>query len=79
MWVLKSDGKKQEFDSNKLVQSCAAAGVDIRVALEIAKKVKGNLKDGESTVEIKREVYHLLMRSDPEAARRYISYKKVGR
>lgn len=79
MWVLKSDGKKQSFDQDKLARSCLHSGAELDLALDIAKTVKDKIKEGESTAEIRQEVYELLLKSDPDAAKAYVSYKKIKR
>lgn len=77
MLVTKRSGVKEEFDISKIVKSCMAAGVDYSDALKIANGVKNTIENEETTAEIRAEVYKLLSKDDPEAAKKYIKHKKT--
>jgi hypothetical protein len=49
MFVVKADGRKEEFSLDKIVQTCLRAGVDRQQSEEIARKVQHNFSEGATT------------------------------
>ncbi|RLE98040.1 MAG: restriction endonuclease [Thermoprotei archaeon] len=60
MYVVKADGRREEFDRSKIVRTCLRMGVPREVAEEIAAKVEQRSYDGISTREILQIVFELL-------------------
>lgn len=66
--------KGDTYRPKKLEASIRAAGA----SSDVAKKIVGSVKvrEGMSTLELKRQVTEQLKRLDPKAARSYSTYKK---
>ncbi len=60
MFVIKADGRKEEFDEAKIIRTCIRSGVSKEVARTIAKRVKAKAYDGIRTKEIYRLVLNEL-------------------
>ncbi len=52
MYVIKADGRKEEFSEEKIIQTCMRAGVSAETAKSIAKKVKAAFPAGTTTHKI---------------------------
>ncbi|HIG96745.1 MAG TPA: hypothetical protein HA230_00135 [Candidatus Aenigmarchaeota archaeon] len=52
MYIIKADGRKEEFSEEKIVGTCVRAGVSNAVARRIAKKVAGSVQNGTTTHKI---------------------------
>ncbi|MBS3051372.1 MAG: restriction endonuclease [Candidatus Aenigmarchaeota archaeon] len=52
MFVLKADGRKEEFSQEKIVRTCVRSGVAPDMARSIAKKIAGSVQNGMTTHKI---------------------------
>ncbi len=52
MFVIKFDGRKEDFDKNKVIQTCMNAGVKKEEALPISEKISNRINNGTSTEDI---------------------------
>lgn len=75
--VVKADGSLEEFDKEKIVKSCVAAGAPENVAKEIAEEVAAKVEDGTSTAEIRRMVLVRLKEKCPDAAESWAFYDRI--
>lgn len=75
--VVKADGSTEDFDKEKIVRACVAAGAPEDVAREIANEVESKARDGMSTAEIRRMVLVRLREKCPEAADSWEFYDRV--
>ena len=75
--VVKVDGRVEEFDKEKIVKSCVAAGAPESVAREIADEVASKVKDGMRTTQIRRMVLIRLREKCPEAADAWEFYDRI--
>ncbi len=75
--VVKVDGTLEEFDKEKIVQSCVKAGATEDVAREIADKVAKQVKEGTRTTEIRRTVLRMLRERNSEWADNWEFYDRV--
>lgn len=75
MIVVKHGGNSQSFDLIKVFKSSRLAGASPQEALAVANELKKSNKDLMSG-EIKSKVYQFLLKKNPEAARKYVSFKK---
>ena len=75
MKIQKRDGRIQPFDMIKVFKSSRVAGISPQEALQIANEIKCINKDLMSG-EVKSKVYQFLLKKNPDAARRYVSFKK---
>jgi len=57
MFVIKADGRREEFDEGKIIRTCIRSGVSEKMAKIIAKKVKAKAYDGIRT----KEIYKLVL------------------
>ena len=77
--VKKHSGATQDFDKAKLKASVKKAGAKDEHAAKIADKIAGKVKQGTTTVVIRRWVITELRPLDPEAAKAYETYKKPAK
>lgn len=75
--VKKSTGVIQEFDHSKLYTSMQRAGVRADLAQQICRQVFKTLKPGDSTNEIFRETFKILLGHNMEWAARYALERAV--
>lgn len=74
---MKMDGRLEEFDEEKVYESCVSAGAPHEVAREIAREVASKARDGMRTSEIRRMVLRRLREKAPEAADAWEFYDRV--
>lgn len=71
--VIKKDGSIEDFDIEKIIESCKAAGLTDEIAKSVAKKVTDELYHVE-TSQIREKVLKYLKKKDPELAKRMVQY-----
>jgi ribonucleoside-diphosphate reductase alpha chain len=83
MQIIKRDGRYVEFNEEKIVSAICKAmsetelGIDMTLALQIAKKVKKEIKDGFDIEMIQNIIEEYLMKSNRrDVAKRYILYRE---
>ena len=81
MQVKKRDGRLEDFDREKIIQSVMAAGLMEEEAESLASEVEvwvGEVAEEGvvSTLKIRDKVLELLRGRDPESATRFEEYKK---
>ena len=65
MYVIKSDGIREEFQSRKIIRTCMRSGASREIAEEIATIISRNIRDGDTTHKIyKMIVSELAKRED---------------
>ncbi len=64
--VIKVDGRQEEFDKEKIVNACIAAGAPREIAEKIANEIEKKVYDGMTTREIRELVLELLEKKNPE-------------
>ena len=69
----KLKGHEEEFDRNKLEKSLKKAGAKEETIRKVAEAIKH--REGMTTAEMRNHVIKELKRHDPEAARRYETFK----
>jgi hypothetical protein len=69
--VLKGDGTREEFQTEKLLRSLRHSGADENLAQAILRRVYPQVRDGMSTTLIYREAFKLLRKEERAAAARY--------
>ncbi|ABL79187.1 ATP cone domain-containing protein [Thermofilum pendens] len=81
IYVVKRDGRKEEFAYEKIVVSCLKAGAPLEVARKIAKIVEGDLlkrKVSEvTTKDLMKEVLALLKEENEEWYRNWIIFDRA--
>jgi len=60
------DGRSEEFDKEKIIRACIAAGAPQEVAEEIANEVEKKVRDGMTTREIRALILESLEKRNPE-------------
>ncbi|HHF55754.1 MAG TPA: ATPase [Thermoplasmatales archaeon] len=75
-FVIKKDGRKEEFIPEKIVVSAIKSGATPEIARNIAKKVEEVDKDEIESKEIREIVLHELGSINPKWRERWISYDK---
>ena len=75
--VVKIDGKLEDFDPEKIVRSCMAAGVPEDVAKEIAEMVTKKFRDGMTTREIREIILEELEKRNPEWRDNWVFYDRI--
>lgn len=75
--IVKVDGRSEEFDSQKIVNSCMAAGAPEDVAREIARSVEERAKEGMTTREIREMVLDELGKRNPEWRDNWVFYDRI--
>ena len=71
IFIVKSDGMRQEFDAQKLVASLAKAGASEDAREKISRHIGGEIKNGMSTGDIYHHAFELLRKSEKPVAERY--------
>ncbi|RLE71800.1 MAG: ATP-binding protein, partial [Thermoprotei archaeon] len=74
--IIKVDGSSEEFDKNKIIQSCIKAGATEEAAREIADEVEKKVKEGTRTTQIRRMVLKRLRAKNPEWADNWEFYDR---
>jgi len=67
MYVIKADGRKEEFKPKKIIHTCLRAGIKKETAIEIAEIVKSQIKDGSTT----NKIYQIILKELKERKERY--------
>jgi hypothetical protein len=52
MYIIKADGRREEFQPRKIIGTCVRAGASRKTAVEIAKKVSSEIREGDTTQKI---------------------------
>ncbi|MEM5812862.1 MAG: restriction endonuclease [Candidatus Aenigmatarchaeota archaeon] len=71
MLVTKFDGRKEEFQKDKIINTCIRAGASQEIATKIADEIESKAYDGISTKEIYQMIKKLLERYETISARIY--------
>jgi hypothetical protein len=71
IYITKTDGKKELFEEDKLVESLKHAGGSDLVIGRIVERVENEMKEGMSTTDIYRHAFGLLREESIPAATRY--------
>lgn len=71
MYIIKADGRKQEFSPEKVRRSCLRAGASQKLANEIVQKISRQIRAGMTTRELGRLIFRYLSKHQPSAASRY--------
>jgi transcriptional repressor NrdR len=72
--IKKQDGRKEPFVQEKIIVSAVKSGADPDYARTIAREIEKNVKEGSTTLEIKRKVLAMLKSQNPEWERNWIVY-----
>lgn len=75
--IVKRDGSTEEFNKEKIYESCKAAGASEEVSRDIAEEVAKLVEDGTTTDQIRRMVLARLAQRAPEAADSWRFYDRV--
>jgi len=75
-FVIKKDGRKEEFVPEKIVVAAVKSGAPLEKAREIAKKVESVEKEEIETKEIRAIVLEELKRTNPVWHERWVAYDK---
>jgi len=70
MYVKKFDGSKQEFDKNRIINTCLRNGASQETAKEIANRIEKEIYDGTTTKDILRLIWKHLTTRYPESRSR---------
>ncbi len=73
-FVIKKDGRKEEFIPEKIVVSAVKSGANIDIARNIANKIEKIEKEEIETKEIREIVLHELKNANPIWHKRWIEY-----
>ncbi len=57
MYVIKADGRREEFSEEKIIKTCVRSGVSAGVAKSIAKKIASSIENGTTT----HRIYTLIL------------------
>lgn len=71
MYIIKANGKKEEFSVEKVKRSCLRAGASESLANEIIRKISRQVRNGTKTREIWRLIFRYLGKEAPVIASRY--------
>lgn len=77
LMIIKANGKREPFDSNKVVQSLRRSGSSKKTAEMIARQVKAEIKNNESTSEIYKKAFKLLRQIGANVSLARYSLKKA--
>lgn len=77
--IVKSAGRLEEFDRNKLIKSIVDAGAPEEIAVEVAKEVESKLQEGMTTSEIRRYVLARLKELAPQAYESWTFYDRIAK
>lgn len=79
IFVVKADGTRQAFETNKLNNSLIKAGASGEVREKIVHHISGEIKDGMSTNDIYRHAFELLHKFEQPIATRYSLKRAVAK
>ncbi len=71
VFVTKANGERETFDKNKIINTVTRAGVDEKNAKQIANKIAGQVKDGESTHSVYKKILRELNKLESKAPFHY--------
>lgn len=69
--IIKNNGQREPFDSDKLRHSLARSGATVFVANDIVAQIEREIKDNMTTTEIYRKAFALLKKQGQKSAVRY--------
>ena len=72
--IKKQDGRKEPFVCEKIIVIAVKSGADPDYARTIAGEIEKNVKEGTTTLEIKRKVLAMLKSQNPEWERNWMVY-----
>lgn len=75
--VIKRDGKREDFDREKIVRACTGCGASRDLADRIATEVEEKTHEGMRTSEIKDIVLERLRAEDPRFVRNWMEYEST--
>jgi len=75
--VIKSSGKREEFDPNIIVNNCIEAGIDFWIAAEVAMEVAREVSGEISSKEIQTKTIERLYLKNKEAGEKYRKFYSV--
>lgn len=75
--ITKSDGTKQLFEEEKLIQSLKRVGAADDVIADVIDQVEGEMKDGMTTSEIYSRAFELLKKHSYHAALKYSARRAI--
>ncbi|MHA1506739.1 MAG: ATP cone domain-containing protein [Candidatus Asgardarchaeia archaeon] len=76
-FVIKRDGRKEDFIPEKVVVSCVKSGADVEFAREISREIEKIDKEEISSKEIKEIVFKKFEEKNPEWKENWILYDKA--
>lgn len=71
VFIIKFDGRKEEFDREKIIRTCLRVGVGREKSEELARKIESSVKDGMTTKEIYKNLMKELKSFEKKAAAAY--------
>ena len=77
--IIKRDGRKEEFNKEKIYKACLATGASEESARDIAEEVSKNVKEGMTTDEIRRMVLTKLSKADEDATEAWRFYDRIAK
>jgi len=76
MQVVKKDGTREDFDKQKIINSCLSAGLAPDVAEKIGNEIENLAYDGMETKEIRILVLNKVRKEDPSCAQKWIDFEQ---
>jgi len=76
MQVVKKDGSKEEFDKQKIINSCLSSGLAPDVAERIGNEIESLAYDGMETKELRILILNKIRKEDPSCAQKWIDFEK---
>ena len=76
MQVVKKDGSKEEFDKQKIINSCLSAGLAPDVAEKIGNELENLAYDGIETKELRILILNKIRKEDSSCAQKWIDYEQ---
>lgn len=73
MKITKRDGKKEDFQEEKIKRTCVFSGASVELARKIAVEVKKEVNDKTTTIDIRNLVFEKLKMEDPKIANEYLA------
>lgn len=71
VFITKHDGRREEFNPDKVRQSCIRSGASVALTNEVVEYITKRIYDGMSTKVLMKLVYDRLNREEVQIARRY--------
>ncbi|MCX7779048.1 MAG: ATP cone domain-containing protein [Patescibacteria group bacterium] len=71
VFIVKANGQRQEFSLEKVRRSCLRAGASPTLAQEISRKISHQVRNGMTTLEIRRLIFRYLNKEEPKTASLY--------